>query len=61
MALNDLIVPLGVLTYAVIWLSVLSGTKKIKVGFKWHRRFGLIGITAASVHAGLVIFYELFL
>lgn len=61
MALHDLIVPAGVFTYAVMWLSVLSGTRKIKVGLKWHRTFGLIGITAASIHAAIVIYHEFFL
>jgi hypothetical protein len=52
---------MGIITYAVMWLSVLSGTRKIKVGFKWHRRFGLVGITAASIHAALVLYYQFLL
>ena len=61
MSLFDLIVPLGFVTYSLLWLSVLSGTRKIKVGFKWHRRIGLIGITTASAHAAIVIYGEFFL
>ena len=61
MSLFDLIIPLGFVTYSLLWLSVLSGTRKIRVGFKWHRRIGLIGITTASAHAAIVIYGELFL
>ena len=59
MALHDLIVPVGVFTYAVLWLSLLSGKRIIKVGFKWHRAFGMTALIAASFHAGLVLYYEM--
>jgi hypothetical protein len=58
MQLYDLIVPAGVVTYGLLWMSVLSGARKIKVGFKWHRRFGVIGIIAASFHAALVAYHR---
>jgi hypothetical protein len=61
MELHDLIVPAGIFTFVVMWMSVLSGTRKIKVDFRWHRRFGLIGIVAASTHAAIVLYYEFFL
>jgi hypothetical protein len=61
MRLFDLIVPIGIVTYSLLWLSVLSGTRKIKLGFRWHRRIGLIGLITASVHAAFVIYVELFL
>ena len=51
-------VPIGIATYAVFWLSVLSGTRVIKVGFNWHRRFGLFGIILASVHAGIILYFK---
>ena len=60
MELYKLIVPAGIFTYAMLWMSVLSGTRKIRVGFKWHRRFGLIGMTSASIHAAIVLYYEFF-
>jgi hypothetical protein len=58
MELHDLIVPAGIVTYVVLWLSLLSGAQKIRVGFKWHRRLGVIGVVCASIHAGLVVFHQ---
>jgi hypothetical protein len=58
MGLYALAVPLGIATYCIMWLSVLSGTRVIKVGFNWHRRFGLIGIVLASVHAGIILYFK---
>jgi hypothetical protein len=51
-------VPIGIVTYALLWLSVLSGTRVIKVGFNWHRRFGLVGIVLASIHAGIMLYVK---
>jgi hypothetical protein len=53
----EIAVPFGIAAYGVFWLSVLSGTRVIKVGFKWHRRLGLLGITLASVHAGIMLYF----
>lgn len=60
MELYELIKVFGIITYSMLWLSVLSGTRKIKLGFKWHRRIGLIGISTGSIHAAIVLFYEFF-
>jgi hypothetical protein len=58
MDVYDIAIPIGIVTYAVFWLSVLSGTRVIKVGFNWHRRFGLAGIILASVHAGVILYFK---
>ncbi|MFH1221091.1 MAG: hypothetical protein V1694_11655 [Candidatus Eisenbacteria bacterium] len=60
MNLFRLVIPLGIATYAIVWLSVLSGTRKIKLGFVWHRRLGFIGITLASIHAAVVLYTKIF-
>jgi len=57
----DLVIPLGFVTYFFLWLSVLSGTRRIKLDFRWHRRIGFIGISAASAHAAIVIYGQFFL
>jgi hypothetical protein len=54
----EIAVPVGIATYALLWLSVLSGTRVMKVGFNWHRRFGLAGIVLASVHAGILLYFK---
>jgi hypothetical protein len=59
MNLYRLIIPLGIATYALILLAVLSGAGKIKVGFLWHRRFAITGLILASVHAAIVISTQL--
>jgi hypothetical protein len=59
MRLYDVAITLGLVTYSSISLSVLSGTRKINLGFRWHRRIGFIGITAASIH-GLIVLYSRF-
>lgn len=58
MEVYQIAVPVGIATYAVFLLSVLSGTRVIKVGFNWHRRFGLVGIVLASVHAGIILYFK---
>lgn len=58
MAAYEVAVPIGVATYAIFWLSVLSGTRVIKVGFNWHRRFGIMGIILASLHAGIILYFR---
>jgi hypothetical protein len=60
MGLYDLVEVFGIATYSMLWLSVLSGTRKIKLGFPWHRRIGLIGITTGSIHAAMVLYYKFF-
>ena len=58
MAAYEVAVPIGIAAYCVFWLSVLSGTRVIKVGFNWHRRFGLVGIALASAHAALMLYFN---
>jgi hypothetical protein len=61
MNLFDLIITFGLATYATMWLSVLTGTRKLRLGFRWHRRLGFIGIGTASIHAGIVIYTRFFM
>lgn len=56
MSIHDLIIPLGIFTYAMVLLGVLTGTRVIKVKFKWHKRIGLAILIVATLHATIVIY-----
>lgn len=60
MELSNLIIPLGIFSYGVMLLAVLTGIRLIKLKVKHHRLIALIGIIAASIHATLVIYYNYF-
>jgi len=52
----NLIKPLGIITYILILLAVLTGLRIIKVNIKWHRLIALLGIIGATIH-GLIVLY----
>ncbi len=60
MSIHDLIVPLGIFTYAMVLLGVLTGTRVIKVKFNWHKRIGLTILIVATLHATIVIYSNYF-
>lgn len=60
MNLYDLIVPLGIGSYLVMGVAVLTGLRIIKVKVKVHKTIALIGILGATLHAGLVIYFNYF-
>ena len=60
MFLYNLVVPLGIITYALILFGVLTGTRVIKVKLKWHKRTGITIFIAATLHALLVIYVRYF-
>jgi hypothetical protein len=60
MSLYDLVVPLGIITYALILFGVLTGTRVIKVKFKWHKRTGVTIFIAGTLHVAAVIYTRYF-
>jgi hypothetical protein len=58
MELHSLIVPMGIVTYAMLWFQVLTGARLVKMNFRWHRVFGRLTIVSASIHAGLVLYLQ---
>ncbi len=60
MFLYNLVVPLGIITYALILFGVLTGTRVIKAKLKWHKRTGITILIAATLHAVLVIYVRYF-
>ena len=60
MDLFRIVLPLGIITYSLVWLQVLTGSRKLKVNFVWHRRVGYAALTVASIHAAVVLYTRLF-
>ena len=60
MSLYDLVVPLGIITYALILFGVLTGTRVIKIKLKWHKRTGIVIFVVATLHAAAVIYSRYF-
>jgi hypothetical protein len=58
--LFKIILVLGIVTYSLVWLLVLTGSRKIKVNLVWHRRMGYVALTMASIHAAVVLYTQLF-
>ncbi len=60
MELSDLIKPLGLVGYSLMLLAVLTGARVIRLKVQQHRLIGLIGLTVATMHAALVIYFNYF-
>ena len=63
MDVDKIIVPLGILTYAGLISTVLSGVLFMKfhvrwLSLKWHAALAILTVLLASLHAGIVIFLE---
>lgn len=56
MELSGLIIPLGVTSYLFILLAILTGSRVIKLGLKYHKAFALIGAVGAAIHLGIAIY-----
>jgi len=55
MSLYRLIIPLGIVTWSLVLITLLSGMKVIKLRFKYHRLLGIISLILASCHGLLVL------
>lgn len=59
MELYDLVMPLGIITYILIVLAILTGKRIIKLKPVWHRVIAYSALILASFHAAIVISYNL--
>jgi hypothetical protein len=55
--LANLIIPLGILTYLSVILGIISGLRRWKL--KIHKTIALIAIILATLHAALVVYFNL--
>lgn len=58
MELYDLVMPLGIITYILIILAILTGRRIIKLHPKWHKIIAGLTILFATVHAAIVVYYN---
>ncbi len=54
------VIPLGIFSYGMLALAVLTGIRLIKLKVKYHKLIAVIGIIGATIHAALVIYYNYF-
>jgi hypothetical protein len=55
-----LILPLGLLTFALLLTTVLMGARIIKVKIKVHKVFGILTFISAVTHGSLAIYLNYF-
>jgi hypothetical protein len=60
MDLYRFVIPLGLVSYGLMFLAVLTGLRVIKVKVTFHKTIGLIGLLGATIHAVIVIYYNYF-
>ncbi len=60
MDVANLIMPLGVVSYVLMLLAILTGTRVIKLKVKHHMLIALVAILAASLHFTIIIYYNYF-
>ena len=63
MGIDKIIIPLGIATYISLLVTVATGLMTFKfhtkwVRMKWHIWFAILTIILATIHAGVVIFFD---
>jgi hypothetical protein len=59
MNLYSLVLPLGIITYLLLILAILTGKRIIKLKPVWHRIIAYSALILATLHAGIVIYYNI--
>ena len=54
------VIPLGILTFTFLTLTLLMGLRLIKVKFKVHKTFGILTFAFALLHATLILYLYYF-
>lgn len=60
MEIWDLIIPLGIASYGMLIIMLLTGMKIIKTKVKIHRKLGILTFILATFHAGIIIYTSYF-
>lgn len=55
-----LILPLGLLTFSLLLMTILIGTRIVKLKFKYHKVFALLTFISAITHGTLAIYLNYF-
>lgn len=56
MNLYGLVLPLGIITYILLLMTILTGIRVIKMKVKYHKLFGFLALIAATAHASIIIY-----
>jgi len=51
-----MLIPFGIFTYIMFLLTLLMGSRVIKVQFKVHRIFGIVSVVFATFHAVIMLY-----
>jgi len=62
--LHELMIPLGILTYTSLFLTMLSGFLIFKyhvkwVKLKWHMYLGIFTLVVGTMHAGIALYIHI--
>ena len=60
MSLSKLIIPLGIFTWTIMVLAVLTGRRIIKTKLIVHKTLAVIAIVSATIHGFIVIYLNNF-
>ncbi len=52
---SKLIIPLGIFTWTVMVMAVLTGRRLIKAPLAWHKILAALALTTATIHGLIVI------
>ena len=58
--LSKLIIPLGIFTWTIMVLAVLTGRRIIKTKLIIHKTLAVIAIISATIHGVIVIYLNYF-
>lgn len=56
----QLVIPLGIITFTLLTITLMMGLRLIKVKFKVHKTFGILTFVFAVLHAGLILYLMYF-
>ena len=56
----QLILPLGLTTFTLMLITVLIGTRVLKLKIKYHKLFGKLTFIVAIIHGSLAIYLNYF-
>lgn len=60
MNLYSFILPLGIISYSLLLLTILTGARVIKVKISYHKLLGILTLITVTLHASLAIYLSYF-
>ncbi len=60
MTLYELVLPLGIISYILLLLTILTGKRIIKLKFIYHKVFAVLTLITVTAHASIIIYLNYF-